>query len=132
MTPYPCGIIYETTSYRSRHRGGATIAFERYEIISPPASAFRHLIEQFRAAPRETRFPHITVVARHIGTVPHDQVEQVTLDVRLLGVLPGENGNRLYGETGSNPASTVDIAVSDAPDFPVVLTMTVPNRPRDV
>lgn len=105
------------------------MAFERYEVISPPAAELRQLIEQYRS-PREAL--RITIVAHKIGLVKADQSEQVTFDVRLVGVLPGENGSRIYGEVGSNPVSTVDIAVSDAAKFPAVLTMVVPSMPEDI
>lgn len=81
--------------------------------------------------PRERKSRLLTIVARHIGIVTLDQVEQVTLNIQLVGVLFGNDKSHVYGETGSNPVSTVDIAVSDAPNFPPVLTMTVPVLPGD-
>ncbi len=106
------------------------MAFERYEIISPKASELMQLIEQHRQTPHQAGLPRVTILARKLGIVPSDEI---VTDVQLLGVLYGENnGSHIYGEIGNNPVSTADIAISDAPDFPAVMTITVPDRIEDI
>lgn len=112
------------------------MAFERYEVVKPPISELRELIRAYTHAPDSMELPRITVTAQRIGLIALNNVamgeEWIELDMQVIGAQSDETGSHVYGTTGTNPISTIDITVADAPEFPAILSVPVPKPPADM